>query len=155
MKRKLFLLVSSILISILLIVSFIGFQYQNIDLSSISKVYGKVSIFEICEPKNHSKLLCVNLIDNDIQFGVYRYSKNFSDLLDKIDLGNLIEIYFIPHKNNSSINLDVVQIEQNDLIILSKKEFEEKYRIVMLVCLLGAIIMFVLFYLFFKKKIAN
>ena len=61
----------------------------------------------------------------DQSLGVYRRSGNYQDLLRQVEQGDVLTVYYRPDYSNE-INIDLVQIERGGIIVLDKKEFEEK-----------------------------
>jgi hypothetical protein len=58
--------------------------------------------------------------------GIYRQEGNYKELVDEIQPGDIVTVYYIGKSADSDINIDLVQIEKNGQIIVDQKEFKKK-----------------------------
>jgi hypothetical protein len=109
----------------------IGLEKQNINLEKTSKAtnvvensgigihYGSKGI--------KSNVFFIKLKNIEEKFGVYRFSKNYNDLLQLVKIGDTITLYFNEDSyKKRNINIDLIQIEKKNKIILPKSEYEKK-----------------------------
>lgn len=153
--RVIISIVISVIALLFFFVSYIGFINQNINLNKYSKVSGVISEKGM-ELNNHRPdNFFLSLKDSNKILTVYRFSKKYDDLMDKINVDDTIVVYTKESiiNNSQRINIDLIQIENQSEVLLSKNEYEKKYRIVMYVTLLGGIILLILSYLFYRRKI--
>jgi len=145
----------SLIALVLFFVSYVGFINQNINLNQYSKVNGIVAEKGI-ELNNHdSDNFFLSLKNSNKKLTVYRFSKKYNDLMKKVKVDDSIVVYTkknIDDSYNSSA-IDIIHLENQSEILLNKKEYENKYRIMMYVTLLCGIITLILSYLFYKRKI--
>jgi len=137
----------------ILFFSYISFTKQNIELNEYSKVSSVVKEKGLDLNNNGSECFYLLLKDYNKKLGVYRYSKKYQDLINKIKVDDSIVVYFKKNSNTESINIDLIQIENGSQVLLNKEEYEQKYRMTMYISLFGGIIMLILSYLFYKRKI--
>ena len=128
--------------------TYLGFTKQNINLNDYNKIESS-----IIKKGIESGCFFVSLKGLDQKLGVYRYTKNYEDLLNRLEIGDTIIVYYINHKSKPDINIDLIQIEKGNQILLDKKDYERKYSIVMYVTLIGGIMILFLSYLNYKRKI--
>ncbi len=128
--------------------TYLGFTKQSIDLSDYNKIESS-----ILDKGIESGCFFVSLKGLNQKLGVYRYTKNYEDLSNNLELGDTIKVYYKPHKNKLDINIDLIQMEKGNQLMLDKKEYERKYSIVMYVTLIGGIMILFLSYLNYKRKI--
>ena len=138
---------------------FLGFHKQNIDLSKTQKI---VSIVENrgIGIRNGSKgkkdeVFYIKLKGLNKKLGVYRMSKNYDDLIKKINIGDQLTIYYFGNSNESeNVNIDLIQVERDKVILIDKSEFENKESILIYVGFAG-IIVNVLIFNYNRKKYLN
>ena len=66
-------------------------------------------------------------------------SRNYNDLLAEVKEGDVLTVYYKRNTSNR-INIDVVQMEKNGRIILSKSEFEKKESSLILLTLIAGLL---------------
>jgi len=111
--------------------AYIGFSKQNIDLTTKANYENFVTDKGIGtrygSNGNKSEVFYITLKDLDEKLGVYRMTKNYDDLLNKINIGEKVSVYYKPSKNkNENINIDLIQVEKGNEILISKSEYEQK-----------------------------
>ena len=88
------------------------------------------------------------------KLGVYRFSKNYSDLQASLNVDDSVTVYFIdkPDKGEN-INIDLVQIEKSNLIVLPKQEYDNKEKRFFILMIIVGLVSVLLSYLYFTHKI--
>ena len=97
-------------------------------------------------PKTESEVFFVKLWGNDTLYSYFNYNKEYSKLEEKIGINNHVKIFNkgFDEKQNT---VDIVQLENNKRIIISKSENDmNKY---IMLCLFS-ILLFLYFYLPYK-----
>lgn len=126
MSTILVLLIS--LLYIILIKS--GFEKSDINLQNCIKKTGIVEKFGIDFYRNgrgKSDVFYIKLNTYKHKLGVYRASRNYKDLLNTVETGQVLKAYFFDHHNeHENVNIDLVQLEKNGKIIIPKSEYEKK-----------------------------
>lgn len=155
LKRAIISIFFSLVSLLLFLASYIGFINQNIDLNRYTKVSGVIAKKGIELSSHGSDNFFLSLKNSNKKLIVYRFSKNYDDLMDKIKVDDSIVVYTQKGVTNNfkKTFIDLIQIENESGVLLNKKEYEKKYRIMMYVTLLSGIIVLILAYLFYKKKI--
>ena len=151
-KRTIISIFYFLLSLLVLFVSYISFTKQNIELNEYSKVSSVVKEKGLDLNRNGTECFYLLLQDYNKKLGVYRYSKKYQDLINKIKVDDSVVVYFKKNSNAESINIDLIQIESGSQVLLNKEEYEQKYRITMYITLFGGIVMLILSYLFCKRK---
>ncbi|SKB64362.1 hypothetical protein SAMN05660477_00452 [Soonwooa buanensis] len=126
------------------LLAYIGYGKQNLDLSEYSQYQNTIinkGIGIHYESKGRkSQVFYIALNNLDEKLGIYRMSKNYDDLLDKIKIGDSIKVYYRPNSNEKeNINIDLVQVEKNGKILISKNEYENKESALIYIGLIAGI----------------
>lgn len=122
---------------IYLILVFIGYKNQNIDLNSVRKQTGKVIAFgEAIRKSTKAKVFYIEIEGLYQRLGVYRASKNYQDILSAINKGETVTAYF-NDDFSGDINIDLIQLEKKSKVIIDKREFEGKESVLIWIGLLG------------------
>ena len=97
-------------------------------------------------PKTESEVFFVKLYGNDTLYSYYNYNKKYSKLEEKIRINNYAKIFNegFDEKQNT---VDIVQLEVNKRIAISKSEFDFKNYIMLSLFL---IFLFLYFYIPYK-----
>lgn len=97
-------------------------------------------------PKTESEVFFVKLYGNDTLYSYFNYDKEYSKLEEKIRINNHVKIFNegFDEKQNT---VDIVQLESNNKIIISKSELDLKNYIILS---LFAIFLFLYFYIPYK-----
>jgi len=83
----------------------------------------------------------VKLKDLTKKLGVYRMSKNYDDLIKKINIGDQLTIFYYGNSNQTeNVNIDLIQVERDNLILVDKSEFENKECFLIYVGIAGIIV---------------
>ena len=116
-----------VLSSLFFFVAIKGCQNQNVDLSKVNRHKGTVTSTgeTLRESKLRPRIFFLTLKGLPQMLEVYRMSRNYNDLLAEVKEGDVLTVYYKRNTSNR-INIDVVQMEKNGRIILSKSEFEKK-----------------------------
>ncbi|MCL9810119.1 hypothetical protein [Flavobacterium luminosum] len=109
----------------------IGFEKQNINLNNVDKIISPVENrgidYRYGSKGRKSKVFYIKLKDLNEKVGVYRMSKEYDDLISKINIDDKLTVYYKDNNNDSeNVNIDLIQVERNGIIILDKKEYEKK-----------------------------
>src|SRR5690606_24438945 len=74
-----------------------------------------------------SNVFYISLKDLDEDLGIYRMSKEYEDLLKKVNVGDKVKVYYRPSSNErENINIDLIQVEKDGQAIIGKEEYEKK-----------------------------
>jgi hypothetical protein len=135
---------------------YLGLKKQNIDLNKTNKIISIVENRGI-DIRYGSKgkideVFYIKLENYDKKLGVYRMSKNYEDLIKKINIGDKVKIYFYENSNRTeNVNIDLIQVEKKDTILIHKSEFEGKSRFLIYVGI-GGIIANIIILVYNRKK---
>lgn len=138
----------------------IGFDKQNINLEKTQKAINVVEHFGITthygSKGKKSSVFYIKLKDLNEKIGVYRFSKEYDDLLNLINNGDLITVYYYQNSNKrENVNIDLVQIEKENKILFSKSEYEKKESALIFIGIAGIIANIIILYYsrkrYFKK----
>ena len=106
--------------------TYIGYENSHINLDKIDSEIGivdEVGITQRIGTKGEkSKVFFIQLDNIEKKLGVYRMSKNYTELIENIKPNDEIKIYYKANSDKrENVNIDLVQIEKNGKIILPKK----------------------------------
>lgn len=133
-------------LGLFLLLTWVFYNAQRLSLRDLN-VYENVVIQRGVLTENNQKVFYFKLDGFEQKMGVYRTFKNYDNLLNTIKTGDHLKIYYVStFEKKENINIDVVQIEKNGEIILSKSEYQMKYRIIMIVSIFACICM--IYYIF-------
>ena len=137
------------------LLAYIGYGKQNLDLTKYSqfenKVIDKGIGIHYGNKGRKSQVFYVALDNLSEKLGIYRMSKNYDDLLNNIKIGDVIKVYYRPSTNeNANINIDLIQVEKNDKILISKNEYENKESALIYIGLIAGIGTILLAFRFYK-----
>ena len=82
-----------------------------------------------------------------------RYSI-LNDLLEKVNVGDSVKVYYRKGSEKGNINIDLIQVEKNEKILISKDEYEKKESALIYIGLtagIGTLFMAYKFYRFGNK----
>lgn len=148
MNKKTKHLINSILFGLTSIIYFflayIGYGKQNLDLSKYTQyeniVIDKGIDIHYSSKGKESDVFFISIEGLNEDLGIYRMSKNYDDLLKKINIGDTIKVYYRPNSNEAeNINIDLIQIEKNKKILISKDEYEKKESALIFIGLIAGI----------------
>ena len=153
---KTFLVVLSSVIYFFL--AYIGYLNSNINLNEINSKIGiveEVGITQRIGTKGEkSNVFFIQLDNIELKLGVYRMSKNYSELIENIKPKDKIKVYYKSKTNKrENVNIDLVQIEKNGNIILQKNEFENKQSFLLYIGLFFGIGTIIFSYLYYFRKL--
>lgn len=134
----------------------IGLDKQNINLKKVQKATNIVEHFGIDlhygSKSRKSNVFYIKLKDLNEKVGVYRFSKDYGDLLSLINDGDRITVYYYQNSNErENVNIDLIQIEKENKILLHKSEYENKERTLIFVGIAGIISNIIILYYSRKK----
>ena len=97
-------------------------------------------------PQTESEVFYIKLYGNDTIYSYFNYNNEYFKLKEKIEVNNIVKIFNegFDEKQNT---VDIVQLENNSEIIISKSEFDIKNYIMLT---LFAILLFLYFFLPYK-----
>lgn len=88
------------------------------------------------------------------KLGVYRFSKDYSDLDNSLLIGDTVTVFFIDRPDKGeNINIDLIQLNKNEKVILDKLEYDNKEKRFLVLMIIVGIVSIVLSYLYFKRLI--
>jgi hypothetical protein len=104
---------------------------KNINLNQVDKIISQVENkgidYRHSSKGQKSKVFYIKLKNLNEKVGVYRMSKEYDDLISKININDELTVYYKENNNDSeNVNIDLIQIERNGIVLLEKKEFEKK-----------------------------
>ena len=108
-----------------------GFMNQNINLTYLNKFEGEVidrgttirKAKTIRDPD--ASVFFVNVRGLNETLGIYRMSGNYSDLVEKINPGDSITVYY-KFQERTDINIDLIQVEKDGQVLVEATEYERK-----------------------------
>jgi len=130
MKRILITISNSILTLILLFGSFAFFTNATYKIENGNVIEGRINSIR------SNRSLEIHVIGQSGVLDVYRPSHKYTDILSKIDSGDLIKVYTPSIGQDKS---EVIQIEKDGILIFNLNEFHRKYFFASLLCFAGAI----------------
>jgi hypothetical protein len=146
---------------ICLVVIGMGFQGRKLELRDTVRREGTVETVGTIRLRNQSTrvpdrmVFSIQFSDMRERFNVSRRNENYADLIENIQVGDSLIVYF-RHNNSQSENrnVGVVQIEKNGKIILDISEFKDRQtaRIYMGFFGLLALLVVAIFYYRDRKK---
>lgn len=132
----------------------IGYSKQNIDLSREVQYTGEVVDCGIGYAKDDKKSEVFYLSIRGLRetLGIYRMTKNYDDLLGKVQKGDLVKVYYRPQRGKvDEINIDLIQLDKNGQVIIPKIEYENKESSLIYIGLIGVCITFYIAYRHYTK----
>jgi len=134
----------------------IGFEERNIDLKKNNKATSVVEHFGIDiyygSKGTKSNVFYIKLKDLNRKIGVYRFSKNYDDLLKLVKVGETVTIYYRDNSNETeNVNIDLIQLENKTQVLIPKSEYEKKKSSLLYIGIGGIIAHAFIFYYNRKK----
>jgi hypothetical protein len=74
-----------------------------------------------------------NLSNVSQTLGAYRPSQDYTTLLQQLQLGDTVTVYYKPNTTDS-INIDVYQIEKSGAVVLGYEGYEKNHRFAAILC---------------------
>ena len=148
-------------LGLFLMLTYIGYDNQKVNLNDYRTyeniVTEKGTGLRYDNRKKNSKVFYVKIKDLDKKVGVYRMFKNYDKLLNDINIGDKLKVYYKPNNyKKENINIDVIQIEKGKNVILNKDEYQTKYRILMIMGILASLYMILMIFSLLKYgKVEN
>jgi hypothetical protein len=123
----------------------IGFEKQNINLNNVNKITSQVENrgidYRHGSKGKRSKVFYIKLKNLNEKIGVYRMSKEYDDLISKINTNDKLTVYYKENNNDSeNVNIDLIQIERNGIVLLDKKEYEKKESVLIYIGLIAGVL---------------
>lgn len=135
---------------------YFGLQNQNIDISRLSTYSGIVEdsgeTYSIGTKGREYLVFYFDIQGLDQRLGIYRMSKDYSDLHKSVRIGDEIKVFYKKYSYNENVNSDVIQIEKKGIEIYSKKEYERKQSVVIGIGLIAGISTLIYSWFYYKKK---
>jgi hypothetical protein len=106
-----------------------GYSSQIIDLETIDRFTGRVTQRGIADRNSSKATLEVFYLTLDgltETLGIYRQENNYSGLIDEIQPGDTVTVYYLGTSGSDGINIDLVQIEKGGEVIVDQAEFKKK-----------------------------
>jgi hypothetical protein len=135
------------------VLAYKGYKDQSIDLKKLKTYTGQITSFgETIRKagKGRSKVFYVDLDGLDQRLGVYRMTRNYESILNKLNTGDIITVYY-KNQNPCDVNIDLVQIEKNNTVLFDKEEYKKKESTLIWIGLLGGIFSILLSILYLRK----
>lgn len=133
-----------------------GFTSQTIELKTLDKYTGRVIERGTTDRKSTRRTARVFYLTIDglnETLGIYRQEKNYSSLVDKIQPGDIITVYYLAKSSTDNINIDLVQIEKNGEIVVDQKEFKKKESFLIYIGLIAGLFSVGLSIWYYKKYV--
>jgi len=110
--------------------AYAGFLEQNIDLSNYAQYEGVITARGIDirhGSSNEAKVFFLTMRELKEKLGIYRMSKKYDDLLEKINVGDRVKVYYRPGTDKrENINIKLIQVEKNGEIAVVRKNLKKK-----------------------------
>jgi hypothetical protein len=106
-----------------------GYSSQIIDLETLDRFTGRITQRGIADRKSSKISTAVFYLTLDglkETLGIYRQESNYSGLIDEIQPGDTVTVYYLGKSGADDINIDLVQIEKGGDVIVDQKEFKKK-----------------------------
>lgn len=118
-----------------------GFSSQSIDIKTLDKFTGRVSERGVADRRSskHIKRFYLTIDGLSETLGIYRMEKNYSELIDKIQPGDIVTVYYLGKTTDENINVDLVQIEKDGQIIVDESELKMKELTLIYIGLIGGL----------------
>jgi hypothetical protein len=135
--------------------AYIGYGKQNLDLSKYAQ-YENIIIDKGIDIRYGSKgrksnVFHLSLKDMDEDLGIYRMSKEYEDLLKKVNVGDKVKVYYRPSSNErENINIDLIQVEKDGQVLIGEEEYEKKESSLIYIGLIAGIGTLFMAYRFYK-----
>ena len=120
----------------------------GLNVKQMPKVVGRINNSYVTRRPGGGKhrnppVFAFNLDNLERTIGVYRPSHDYSKLLDSLQAGDTITVYYRPLTGNL-IDIDVYQIEKNGRIIVDYKSYSNNYSVaVAAIAVFGSILLVV------------
>lgn len=159
MNKKTKHLLSSILFAstsiLYFFLAYIGYGKQNLDLSKYAQyeniIIDKGIDIHYGSKGRKSNVFYISLKDLDEDLGIYRMSKEYEDLLKKVNVGDKVKVYYRPSSNErENINIDLIQVEKDGQVLIGKEEYEKKESSLIYIGLIAGIGTLFMAYRFYK-----
>lgn len=124
---------------------YLGYKKQNIDLNKTQKINGIVENRGIDirygSKGTKDEVFYIKLENLNKKLGVYRMSKDYDDLIKKINIGDELTLFYYRNSNlRENVNIDLIQVERGNTILIDKSVYENKESFLMYVGVLGIIV---------------
>lgn len=119
------------------------FSKRKVDLNTVAQITDTVrhtGIQDVSGSKVNAVVFALHFRDPLTTYTLYRAGRQYDDLLQKIKPGDVVTIFYEPQVRD--INKDIVQLEHNGEIIISKSENENKSGVVSYMILAFALFLF-------------
>jgi len=119
-----------------------GFNSQSIDLKTLDKYTGRVNERGVADRKSSKQTSSVFYLTIDgltETLGIYRMKKNYAGLIEMIQPGDIVTVYYLSKTTDENINIDLVQIEKDGQIIVDASEFKKKESALIYIGLIGGL----------------
>ena len=139
--------------------AYLGYKEQNLDLSDYDRyeniiTHKGIGIHHGSRGRK-SNVFCISLEGLDEKLGIYRMSRKYNDLLEKVNVGDRVKVYYRKNAEKDNINIDLIQVEKDGKVLISKDEYEKKESALIYIGLIagfGTLFMTYRFYRFGKRK---
>jgi hypothetical protein len=101
----------------------------EVDLNKTDFITGNVESCGVTVKKSRSMknlVFFVRLNNSDQYFGAYRAKQDYSKLIDEINIGDIVTIYY-RRVEAGDLNLNVYQIEKSGHVLLDYHSYESLY----------------------------
>lgn len=142
--------------ALLFLVSYIGYEKQNIDLSKQNQ-YEEIIIdkgigIHYGSKNQKSNVFFITLKNLNENLGIYRISNDYKDLLQKVNIGDKVKVYYEELSSTSeNININLIQVEKDGKIIISKNEYEKREGSLFYIGLIGGLVFLYITYRYLKS----
>lgn len=136
-------------------IAYIGYGKQNLDLSECNQyenvITDKGIDIHYGSKGVESNVFYISLKNLDEDLGIYRMSKEYDDLLEKVNIGDKVKVYYkksFDRKEN--ININLIQVEKDGKIIIDKYEYENKHSSLIYIGFIAGFLTLFMSYRFYK-----
>ena len=154
-KKIFYFVVICLSSGIYLALAYKGYKDQNIELKTLKTYTGQISSFGETirkSGKSRPKIFYVDIDGLEQRLGVYRMTRNYESILNKLNTGDTITVYY-KNQNPCDVNIDLVQIEKKNVVLLDKKEYIKKESALIWLGLLGGVFSILLSFWYLKKHV--
>jgi hypothetical protein len=119
-----------------------GFSSQSVDIKTLDKFTGPVSERGVADRKSSkgtSRVFYLTINGLSETLGIYRMEKDYAGLIDEIQPGDTLTVYYLSKATDENINIDLVQIERRGQIIVDQNEYKKKESALIYIGLIGGL----------------
>lgn len=120
-----------------------AYQTQFIELDQLDKYEGIVvdrGTTQQKAGKRMSTVFYIQLEGLDETLGIYRMGGGYYGLVQQLQPGDLVTVYYISRPALKKVNIDLVQLEKDGRVIIDANEYKKKESALIYICLIGIVL---------------